>query len=399
MKNAFEIQRPNGEATKDFRHARPSIARFGLYSFGINALIIGAGGALLFYLSFLDPRSDTTVATRIDHISVYTAYTVKVTSLVQHYGATLDRWCRDPRLVRAMEDGDETALTALRQSIETSLPSVLRVQFFPPNLRNMAVREDSSVSFAALDLLRRALRRGVSPDAEAHLFSSPQQSFNLVRAVVRRDNDKPAGLILASFPVELLEHNLRQVPLLHGYAELQQSSQEGAPLVLARGGNPKLRRGQPEYRSKIPDTRWLLAYWPRRDTAPVESNEASFFWGALGAVILLLGLANFRLFSGLTSALRNDQIAVLNLVEDMVNGVLRKNYPVTLANCQGTIEILTGIAQEYATMQHAKGGHARRFVDPDDPFEGELFPTEEPESDDSANGSDSHEKNHPRTAL
>ncbi len=323
------------------------MGQFGLFGFAISAVIVALAGSLLFYLSYLQSEQ----IRKNEFKTAAVGHAAKLSNLVKHYAATIDRWIEAPGLAPLIASGEPQTLAQKEQELSWLLPLSLRVRLLPPGIEDVDESSEPPLSFAGLELLRRAATSDQPPDAEVHLLGTPQQHFNIARRVVGEDGEL-AGFVLASFPLKLLQDTVSSGALAEGYLELHQTIDDGIPVVLASLGVPDQSNSQPLGEVPIPGTLWQLLYWPVQSDRGFGS--VMVFAIVIAVSILLLALVNFSVFNRLKEALRNDQATVINLVEDMVNGDLRRDYPVHIANCHGTVELLMGIAKEFSSTEHAR---------------------------------------------
>lgn len=138
--------------------------------------------------------------------------------------------------------------------------------------------------------------------------------------------------------------------------ELQQETDDSLPLILASLGPTETDGLEAQRPLPIKNTIWNLVAWQPADAAPILSSRQILFLAVLALGMLALAAIFVLLFKRVSESVRKDQITIINLFEDMVNGELQRQYPVSLANNYGTVELLQGIAKEFHSGDGATSG-------------------------------------------
>lgn len=262
--------------------------------------------------------------------------------------ATMDSLVKEPLLAELMASNDAARRQARELELQNYFPSALRVRLLPPGLEEVDNSGPVQLGYACLALLHEAELKETPPPAEVHLFGKPQQHIDIVRRILSVTGRRIVGHLLVSYPVTMQQGLLDKLKNPAGHIEIWQPVQDSKHLVLATSGAAP-GEDDPEPRiAGIDGTRWQLAYWPSV-TASGESSGG--LWRELLVYALLLALfasAVLVLVRVLGGALRGDLVSIINLVKDLGEGKVRREYPVRVADCKGTVELLTRMAHELA---------------------------------------------------
>lgn len=262
--------------------------------------------------------------------------------------ASMDRLVKDPALAEMMAANDAVRRQAQEQVLVNFFPGALRVRLLPPGIEEVDNKSPLQLGYACLDMLHEAELKETPPQAEVHVFGQPQQHIDMVRRILSATGRRIVGHLLVSYPVTLNQRFLDKLQDPAGRIEIWQATQDAKHLVLAsRGAEPGSDDPAPRV-VDIAGTRWQLAYWP----SVLASGESSGgLWRELVVFILLVALfatvvlVLLRVFGG---ALRGDLVSIINLVKDLGEGKVRREYPVRVADCKGTMELLARMARELA---------------------------------------------------
>jgi phosphomannomutase/phosphoglucomutase len=155
--------------------------------------------------------------------------------------------------------------------------------------------DDSSappLSFACLDMLRRAENSSAIIGAEAHLFGTGKEHIVMVERVTNEAGNL-IGLLHLSLASSILQQAVAVLQLDAAYVELQQRI-SGKPLVLAKQGDGSLRTGEP-ITTSINGTRWSLAYWDKGFAEQAEPGGSGLMTLVIAVlVVALVALAGMR---------------------------------------------------------------------------------------------------------
>ncbi len=324
------------EATSAARFSALSPGRISLRSHSIvlllgGMLLIAAPAALL----YLQTAVQLGEAQQKQSQLAANLFAGAIGQWLENQVATAELVAKDPQLARLMMEGSEAERSAKAQQLSYLFPASIRVRLLPPGIQAVNLQDRPPISYAALDMLRHAETEDSPPPVEVHLSGTPQQHVNLVRRILDPDGRGIVGHLMVSFSVQQLQGALsgRQ---LDGYLELQQVAT--VPLVIASQGTAEVKTAQADGQAAVPGSRWRVAYW-----APVSGRVAdsplTMTALATGVAALLFALLVWWLFRSAWSALRQDQTILLNILEDMRDGRVKKEYPNRVAELQDTIEL------------------------------------------------------------
>lgn len=188
----------------------------------------------------------------------------------------------DELLIGIFAQADMVSLAEQAEQRFTQFKSALKLRFLLPGRYELDSNASPPLSFASLDLLKRAERSAGIIGADVHMPGTPDEHIVMLQRVNNQAGEL-IGLIHLSLNVSLFEQMLANLSLTDTYVELQQSV-AGKRLLLGKRGDAKLRIGEPLF-TAVNGTRWTLAYWQGRPGV-VQSSDSSF--AVLAMIILLI---------------------------------------------------------------------------------------------------------------
>ncbi|MEE9157186.1 MAG: phosphomannomutase/phosphoglucomutase [Gammaproteobacteria bacterium] len=180
---------------------------------------------------------------------------------------------------------DEAALSLKGDELAGQFPSALKLRLLKPGVNEVDTSTFPPLSYASLDLLRKAEASEDPIPAEVLFFGSPSQHIVMVRRVTNGGGGL-VGVLHLSVDVGVLGEAMQGLSLSKGYAELHQAVHEGETLVLAHEGDGAAKaRGAPVV-LPVANTGWRLAYWHQAaaDPARAPGSSGSGFWGLTGGI-------------------------------------------------------------------------------------------------------------------
>ena len=239
--------------------------------------------------------------------------------------------------LQVLQDGDVLGRRAREQEIARLIPGATRVSLTAAGHELPPAGAFPQLGFADLELIARMETERVPPPLEVHLFQSPDQHFDIVMPVdPSAGGSVPAGSLLVSLDVEIIQAPLQAMRMVAGYVELQQALGDGSMLVLARttGGQPR----QAAAREIVLDaTRWRLSYWPLPASGAAGLRVA--VTTAAIVALALLGLAFYGVYRLLARVLTRDLRTLESAAYDVWRrGGGREPYQVTLREFAPVIE-------------------------------------------------------------
>ncbi|MGQ0595424.1 MAG: hypothetical protein ACT4QB_23135 [Gammaproteobacteria bacterium] len=195
----------------------------------------------------------------------------------------------------------------------------------------MDLESDPPLTYTALYLMQQAVEnRGVIP-AEVVLPADPKQHIVLIERV-GGGAGKLLGFIHLSLTPRLLEARGQGSTAPEGYIEVQQANPGVNVTTLARYGEPTFKTSEPVARVHIPDSLWVIAYWPpmsaaERAIASWRGPDREWGWIGVSAWVVtgagmltgLLFLQRKRLSIGVVAAATPNGAAFTRAAEVVVN--------------------------------------------------------------------------------
>lgn len=266
------------------------------------------------------------------------------------FHSRIDILADDPVAEQALENVNPDALYQREAEIGVLFPEAMRVMLLPADITRTARPGDfPELGFADIDLLDTASRNG-APPLESHQFGTDYGHIDFVSRIESRSNRSLLGFLLISFRDSFLDEVVKSVaPYGDGYLELQQPLQKGAPLVLAKHGDPALAQNNQPLSRPVEGTAWRMHYWPSPPAASGfelnPRNYAAIFLGAAIAALVLVAL----FARWIARSVRQDLSSIVSLVRDMVAGrLLRQVSDIRLRNFVGSYDVISRIDVDVA---------------------------------------------------
>ena len=196
----------------------------------------------------------------------------------------LSELAKSPQLVELFENSDDEALQAAALTEQQQFNKALKLRFFKPGAYELDSTSVPPLSFASLQMLKKAETNSKS-NAEVLLFGTPNQHIVLIERVVNNAFEL-IGLVHLSLDVVIFEDLMAGVKPGNGYAELVQRA-KGKSLVLGKAGNPGARQAEATTVG-VNDTLWIIAYWPGSNLVSAATDDESSFGFPLPPVLLVL---------------------------------------------------------------------------------------------------------------
>ncbi len=325
-----------------------NIGTYGIAAFLLTVAVLVGSGVVLSQL--LQVRTDALQARLVDAAS--NGHAQRLGALLTQPMATLRALAGDPRVATALAAGDARALRALEAEITGMLPGVQRVRLLPPGVDRVDESTRPPLGFADLQTLRQAEQSGGFPPAEVILPGTEDAHYNLAYRVLAA-GERLVGVVLATYPAGWVVQGVSDLPVGADGVELRQ----GGSVVLARRG--ATGQGEPAAQIGVPGSRWSLWYWAGVQAG--GTDDLLLLYAAIGAAAaVVLAVLVYLLFRALSTAMRRDQITVLNLVKDILGRKLGPSYPVKLAASRVTVELLVNMGQEFVAQMPAAGRKSAR---------------------------------------
>ena len=260
-----------------------------------NAMIIGGGIVALLVLVFggkftvqnISEKAEQKTQSVLQGISIQAAD--RVAAPILAIKKILHGLAQDEDLVALLTEADGAALESWGEQKQSEIESALKLRLLFPGKYETDREAKPPLSFASIDLLRRAEKSVSSVAAEVHSLGGDGAHIAFVSPVTDADNNL-IGLLHLSMRLGVVESVTSTFDVAEAYIEIQQGKGAKA-LTLTRFGDAKLRSGNPVVVG-IEGTKWNAASWNRSSTATLaeisESVDESSGMGLIVFILLIL---------------------------------------------------------------------------------------------------------------
>jgi len=270
-----------------------------------NAMMIGGGIVALLVLVFggkftvqnISEKAEQKTQSVLQGISIQAAD--RVAAPILAIKKLLHGLGQDENLVALFTEADSAALESWGEQKQSEIESALKLRLLFPGKYETDREAKPPLSFASIDLLRRAEKSVSSVAAEVHSLGGDGAHIAFVSPVTDADNNL-IGLLHLSMPLGVVESVTSTFDVSEAYIEIQQGTGATA-LTLTRFGDAKLRSGNPVVMG-IKGTKWNAASWNRSSTTTLaevsESVDESSSMGLIVFILLVLvaGAAGFMFY-------------------------------------------------------------------------------------------------------
>jgi phosphomannomutase / phosphoglucomutase len=182
----------------------------------------------------------------------------------------LSALAKDVQIIEMFQQGADAATLSIAAAEKQPLfNQALKLRFIKPGSYQLDDVEDVPLSFASMEMLKKAETTS-QINTEVHMLGAANQQIVMIERVVNNAFEL-IGLLHLSLDVSLLDSIMKDLILEEGYVELTQRA-AGKTLVLAKFGDAGQRQGEATTVS-VNDTRWIIAYWV--GSAPIISTGDS----------------------------------------------------------------------------------------------------------------------------
>jgi len=195
----------------------------------------------------------------------------------------------DAAVIAAFEAGDADALQGLAEQHAGEFHLALKLRLLFPGLTETDPASQPPISYASLDMLRRAEDSTAPVSAEVHLFGSAGQHIAMVAPALDAAGQL-RGLLHLSLDLALFTEILDGLDVHGGRAELRQA--DGGKSVMLGSAGDGASASEPVIVA-VPDTRWNIAYFSPAGSMAVLVGETggADSWLMPGVVVLVTGVA------------------------------------------------------------------------------------------------------------
>jgi hypothetical protein len=334
-----------------------SIARLNLIPLVVSVLLVLASG----YAAYLQFAAQVSERQQEKHAGVARELAAEFAGRLQAMSDELERLARpDALLLAAIAEGNEALLRQREAALSTIYPDALRIRYIPPSEQDPNTALIPRLSYACLDLARKA-EAGKRPPFEVHLFGNEQQHLDLVRPVL--DGTTPVASLMVTLDVSVLKQWLDAIKPKQGYVELLQGRGEDA-LSLFGTGEAALKGQGPVYLAPVALSSWQVSYHPGSALGMAEAQQLGFLATfGVAAALLLAFFIFFNLF--LSGFLRTDLKRLVGFIVDSSLGKRFHSYPVRLAESKKVLQEKEMDLSVLSSHASVKGPSARGSTKPE----------------------------------
>ena len=247
-----------------------------------NALIIGGNVAVLLLLMFAGEFTVQNVSAEAEQ---KTQAADKIAVPIAAPKKQLEALAQDEAIVKLFAEADSVALENEGEEKRSLFESALKLRLLFPGKYETDREAMPPMSFASVDLLRRAEKSATSVDAEVHGVGGDGVHIALVNRVTDVD-DNLIGLLHLSMPLSLIESITSTFDVAGTYIEIQQGKGAKA-FTLAMTGDAKLRIGKPIVVG-IKGTKWNVVSWSKSRSSVASVAEAVESVGGDSSIALIV---------------------------------------------------------------------------------------------------------------
>ena len=276
-------------------------------------LSVGAGAVLMQILA-LAPATENHQRAQVENGATMLARQLE--SRIRMMQQVAEDLAAAPAVVSVLGDDLPLARASLEDQLSTVLPYLLRLRILPAGSAQVALDEDPPLSFAGVEMIRRA-EEGASPLPEAlRLEGQAVAMVNVARRVVDQedvDPDRVLGTVLLTFDTTVISEILRRMDLDRSGVTLDQAvgGQRLAFLDLGIAEDVGIAT-----RLDLAHSGWQLRY------RSLEAGPLPLSWLDLapGLALILIGtlLGILLGYRRLAATLRNDLTALVDTASEML---------------------------------------------------------------------------------
>jgi phosphomannomutase/phosphoglucomutase len=319
--------------------------------------VIGTLGLLLLTLAaavlvFVQSQATFSTQSKAQTKAAAQAIASQVEVLNQQRRQLIEGLSGQSQTIELFEFGDPQALALEQDRLTQLVPGVMQVRLLSAGTSEPDTSLNPNMSYASLDMLRRAEAKEGVLLSEAHQYKTKHQHIAIAAAVRRSAGESALGVIHAAFPLTNLQTMIDSVDDYAGRIEIQQIVPNKSPFTLASKG-PEVGSDSPDRVITIPGTIWQLAYWGGAGAGMGMVGRLMLI--APGFVVFLLtALLLFFLSQQVLKALKKDQSAILTQFEALMAGRPPKAQAAQLGDLQPTFDVVEHQIKEHRASQAEK---------------------------------------------
>jgi phosphomannomutase/phosphoglucomutase len=195
----------------------------------------------------------------------------------------LNDLAKDESVLALFAEADADALESEGEQNKTAFESALKLRLLLPGNYKTDREAKPPLSFASVDLLKRAEASKTNVAAEVHSFGSDGAHVAFVSRVTDADKNL-LGLLHLSMPLSVIESVASTFDFADTYIEILQKA-----IALGKSGDAKFRQGMP-VSIEIKGTKWTAASWNKSSARAVvkEDGGTAEEGSSMGLIILIL---------------------------------------------------------------------------------------------------------------
>jgi len=264
----------------------------------VVVLLVGILTAALVQWLVIRPLAGDVAASRLQ--AQARAAVARVTQRIDLLHQTVKGYAESPMVAAAVND--PARRREMDRILADAIPGAQQVFLFPRGHIQQTTPEGVRLSFASMDLARRAEQgQAAAPDA----FARGGHWFVQFAAPVKDPKSKAVvGTLLAVFDTGILRPALKVTdPELSGQLALIQQIDGNREVLVSAGTGTGARIDSP-----VPDSSWALGFRPAR--SPSLPANTTMLWALSVGVALLGAVLVIVLFMGLQRRLRADMMSL-----------------------------------------------------------------------------------------
>ncbi len=278
-KSASEKATDDSKNTKKIQKTSATAGGLKLY-FAIGAvlvLLLGLAGAAAVYLS------ESELGKKISASSSQSLHNLLQAQITDVLNARIDlatQLANDAKVKELLAAQDDAALQQLADEYAAKLPDVLKLRFVKPGFLQTDNHELAPVSYASIDLVRRAGEQNKMPPLEMHSLSAAGRHIALSMPVLAADESMLGVMHMAIAP-RVLQTVLQAYDAKLAGVRIRQVVGDNQIELLA---TPGFKARQPFKSSAIAQSIWQLDF--QVAVVAVSPLQQAGFMVLLGAVLL-----------------------------------------------------------------------------------------------------------------
>ena len=305
-----------------------------LTAFAVLMILLAGGGvSWLSSARIAQARQDSATV-------VANAVAITLSQQIELLDRTLNKMALDPEVLIAVTRADPVLLSTVAARLEKYFPDALRIRLLLPGVNELDEKNQPRMGFADLDMVRETFTNNQQPKIQG--YEGADRHLAITTRIMQ--NDRVAGVILASLNYDFFNKSLQKAGVKDGYIELKQ-----AQLVIGATGE-RIDAGQRGIvQTKVTNTDWDIDYHYATGADLAEIIVISSIIGV--PVLLVIGafLFGYRRLSGL---LELDLSGVMSLCKAIMAHKPLGSYPTHLTE---TKAIIAGLMKFKRLMEHSEG--------------------------------------------